>query len=117
MASNSIHTTLRAIAITALLGLGGIAAPAHAQPGFGFSDRFDPFDLDDDRFAPQLAICLTDRQIRQAIADLGYSAITLNVPRHKRVQVRATKGDTVYLIKFNFCTGRVEDRYALRQAE
>jgi hypothetical protein len=112
--SNAIQTTLRAIAITTLLGLGA-AAPAMAQsPGFGFGDGFDnqPGDI----YYPPLPMCMSDNQIRQTIADQGYSHISLNVPNNDRVQVRATKNDTIYLIKFNFCTGRIEDRDALSSA-
>jgi hypothetical protein len=115
MTSNSIHTTVRAIAITALLGLGAAAAPAMAQsPGFGFGPGFD--DRPGDRIYPQLPMCLTDYQIRRAIADRGYTHISLNVPNNKRIQVRATRDGTVYLLKFNYCTGRIEDRDTLRRA-
>ena len=116
MTSNSIHTTARAIAITALLGLGAIAAPAMAQsPGFGFGPGFD--NQPGDYFDPPLPMCMSDNQIRQTIADYGYTHISLNVPNNKRIQVRATLGGTVYLIKFNYCTGRIENRDALRRAQ
>jgi len=114
-----IQTALRAAAIVAVLGLGAIAPAATTQTlnfGFGFGHGFD--DDDDDFFGPpQLAMCLTDSQIRRSIANRGYSQISLNVPNHKRVQVRATKGGTVYLLKFNFCTNQIEDRTALRRAQ
>ena len=115
-----IQTALRAAAIVAVLGLGAVAPSATAQTlnfGFGFGHGFDD-DEDDDFFGPrQLAICLTDSQIRRSIANRGYSQISLNVPNHKRVQVRATKGGVVYLLKFNFCTNQIEERTALRRAQ
>lgn len=114
--SNRIQTILRAIAIIALLAAGACATPAMAQsPGFGFGPGFD--DQPGDVYYPPLPMCLTDYQIRRAIADRGYTHISLNVPNNKRVQVRATKDGTVYLIKFNYCTGRIEARDALRSAQ
>ncbi|MEO8685940.1 MAG: hypothetical protein ABI414_14000 [Devosia sp.] len=112
-----IQTALRTAAIVAVLGLGAVAPSASAQTlNFGFGHGFD--DDDDDFFGPpQLAICLTDSQIRRSIANRGYSQISLNVPNHKRVQVRATKGGVVYLLKFNFCTNQIEERTALRRAQ
>ena len=113
------QTALRAAAITLLLGLSAAAPAATAQTlnfGFGIGQGFDD---EDDRFfgAPQLAMCLTDSQIRRSIANRGYSQIALNIPNNKRVQVRATKGGTIYLLKFNFCTDQIEDRTALRRAQ
>jgi hypothetical protein len=110
-----VRATLRTVALAALLGVGGLAAPAMAQaPGFGFGPGFDNHNP---LFrVPERVICMSDSQIRQAIADRGYSQISLNVPNDKRVQVRASKGGTVYLIKFNYCSGRIEDRMALRPA-
>jgi hypothetical protein len=111
----NINTALRAFVLATVLGLGAAAAPAMAQsPGFGFGAGFD--DQPGDRYDPPLPMCLTDNQIRQAIADYGYSHISLNVPSNERIQVRATLDGTVYLIKFNYCTGRIEDRDALRSA-
>jgi hypothetical protein len=118
MATGKVRAALWSPATVGLLTLGGAAAPAMAQsPGFGFGDGFDEYDRDHDRFFPELIMCLTDNQVRQAVADRGYTNISLNVPNDKRVQVRATKGGTVYLLKFNLCTGRIEDRDALRRAQ
>ena len=113
------QTALRAAAIIFVLGLGAAAPAAMAQSlTFGFGHGFDDDDDDRDFFGPpQLALCLTDSQIRRSIANRGYSQISLNIPNNKRVQVRATKGGTVYLLKFNFCTDRIEDRTALRRAQ
>ena len=116
---SKIQSALRAAAIVVVLGLGAATPAAMAQGlnfGFGLGHGFD--DDDDDFFGPpQLAMCLTDSQIRRSIANRGYSQISLNIPNNKRVQVRATKGGTVYLLKFNFCTDRIEDRTALRRAQ
>jgi hypothetical protein len=112
--TKTMKAMLGAIGITALLGLGGMTAPAMAQvPGFGFGEGFD----EDDYFYPERIICMSDNEIRQAIANRGYSQISLNVPNNKRIQVRATRDGTVYLIKFNYCSGRIEDRQALRPAQ
>lgn len=110
---------LRVAAMMVALALGAAAPAATAQTfnfGFGIGQGFD--DEDDGFFGPpQLAMCLTDSQIRRSIANRGYSQIALNIPNNKRVQVRATKGGTVYLLKFNFCTDRIEDRTALRRLQ
>src|SRR4051812_32580202 len=107
--TRNIQGTVRAVAITAMLGLSAISVPAMAQsPGFGFGPGFD--DRPGDRFYPSLPMCMTDNQIRRTIARYGYTHISLNVPNNKRIQVRATLDDTVYLIKFNYCTGRIENR-------
>lgn len=115
------QTALRAAAITVMLGLSAAAPAAMAQSltfGFGIGQGYGYDDEDDDFFGPpQLAMCLTDSQIRRSIAERGYSQIALNIPNGKRVEVRATKGGTVYLLKFNFCTDRIEGRTALRRAQ
>jgi len=115
MSNTGMHNTLGAVAITALLGLGALMTPAMAQsPGFGFGPGFD--DRPGRFIDPPLPMCLTDNQIRRAIANYGYSHISLNVPHDQRIQVRATREGTVFLIKFNYCTGVIEDRDALRRA-
>ncbi|WP_375451014.1 hypothetical protein [uncultured Devosia sp.] len=116
ISSKTIHNALRACALTALVGLGAVTSPVLAQsPGFGFGGDFD--DYDDDYLFPERILCMTERQMRQAIADRGYSNVTLNVPHNKRVQARGTMNGTVYLIKFNYCSDRIEDRDALRAAQ
>lgn len=97
-----------AVLMAAMLLGTGAAAPVQAQ-GFGIffgDERSD--------FFPERFICLTDRQIRQAVADEGYSDIFLNVPNNKHIQVRATQGGWVYLLDFNYCSGRIESRQRLR---
>lgn len=96
-------------AILAALALAPV--PAAAQLSFGFHFGDEPRD-----FYPQLPMCLTDHQIRQSIARRGYSDISLNVAREKRIQVRATQDGWVYLIDFDFCADRVRGRQALRPA-
>lgn len=93
-----------------LLGTGAVA-PVQAQNfGIFFGDESSDF------FAPERIICMSDRQIREAVANLGYTNISLNVPNERHIQVRASKGGWVYLLDFNFCSGRIEGRDRLRQA-
>ena len=93
-----------------LLGTGAVA-PVQAQNfGIFFGDESSDF------FAPERIICMSDRQIREAVASLGYTNISLNVPNESHIQVRASKGGWVYLLDFNFCSGRIEGRDRLRQA-
>ena len=100
-----------AIALTALL-LGTAAMPAQAQ-----SASFGIFFGDEESdFFPERITCMSDYQVRQAVADRGYTNIYLNVMTDKHVEVRATRDGWVYLLDFNYCTGRIEDRVQLRPA-
>lgn len=65
---------------------------------------------------PLVCIELTDRQIRNAVRDQGYSNIYLNVRNDRRIQVRATRGDWVYLLRVSTCTGTILDRDRLRRS-
>ncbi len=110
---------LRAATLAVIVGTTALVAmPAQAQgPGMAFGLFFGSGDDDDrDDFYPERAMCLTDYQIRKSVAAQGYSNIYLNVPNNKRIQVRATKGDWVYLLRFNYCTDRIESRERLRPA-
>jgi hypothetical protein len=60
---------------------------------------------------------MTDRQIRDDIAARGYSDVALNIPNDKHVEVRATRDGWVYLLDFNFCSGRIVDVMQLRPAQ
>ncbi|MET0440089.1 MAG: hypothetical protein ABW043_21555 [Devosia sp.] len=101
----------KTIAAAMLSALALVPMPASAQVNFGFHFGDEPRD-----FYPQLPICLTDHQIRQAIARRGYTNIALNVPNEKRIQVRATQDGWVYLIDFDFCADRIRGQKALRPA-
>lgn len=94
-----------------LVVLALVPVPASAQVNFGFRFGDEPRDL-----YPQLPICLTDHQIREAIARRGYTNIALNVANGKRIQVRATQDGWVYLIDFDFCADRIRGQKALRPA-
>lgn len=50
-------------------------------------------------------LCQTDYQIRRAVAAAGFRNIALNAPIESHIQVRATKGNTVYLIDYEYCLG------------
>lgn len=111
-------TKYAAALMAAMMLATGVAAPVQAQ-GFGIFFGDEPSDFfDDDRsgFFDERIICLSDSQIRQAVANRGYSDISLNVPNEKHVQVRASKDGWVYLLDFNYCSGRIEDRQRLRPA-
>lgn len=105
----TISSYLRA----AVLGLALVSAavPASAaQFTFGFGT--DGFGFR----RPLVCIELTDRQIRNAVRDQGYSNIYLNVRNDRRIQVRATRGEWVYLLRVSTCTGAILDRDRLRRA-
>jgi len=97
-----------------VLGLALAAATVPAQAAslqfhFGIGDGFG-------FRRPLVCIELTDRQIRAAVAQQGYKNIYLNVANNHRIQVRATKGEWVYLLKVSTCTGAILDRDRLRRA-
>ena len=107
---SKMRRTAAALMIALALGA-GLAGPAQAQRlGLFFGDQRSDF-------LPHPILCLTDYQIRQAVADLGYHDIYLNVPSDKHVEVRATHGDWVYLLDFNYCSAQIEGRTRLRPAE
>jgi hypothetical protein len=87
-------------------------SPAQAQLSFGFGFNYDD---EDNSVFPRLCI-LTDRGLRDAIEDAGYQDIFLNVANDDRVQARARRGDWVYLLQVNACTGEIIDRERLRRA-
>jgi hypothetical protein len=59
---------------------------------------------------------LTDYQLRKAIKAKGYSNIYLNARDSHRIQVRATKGSWVYLLRVNTCDGSILERNRLRHS-
>ena len=89
------------------------ALPANAQGmQFHFGFGTDPFGFR----RPLICIELTDRQIRNAVRDQGYHNIFLNVANDRRIQVRATRGSWVYLLRVSTCTGTILRRSRLRPA-
>ncbi|HQZ12591.1 MAG TPA: hypothetical protein PK286_06860 [Devosia sp.] len=101
-----------------LAALLGAAPPAMAQTlHFGFGMGIDQGDDPDARFLPRRLCILTDRGLRNTIADQGYKNIFLNVPTGRYVQARATRGEWVYLLRVNACTGLIIDRERLRRAK
>jgi hypothetical protein len=102
---------MRTLATALALVLTLSSAPAHAQ-NFGIFFGDEPSDLFPR--APGRAICMTDRQIRDAVAEEGYDNIALNAPNEEHVQVRATRDGAVYLLDFSACTGSIEAERRLR---
>lgn len=89
----------------------GTAAPA-AQAAGPVSIFSDGLFLD----APARVCLVGNSALRRAIARQGYENVFLNVPNDNRIQARATRGDWVYLLEVNHCTGRILDRRRLRPA-
>ena len=101
-----------AIILAALLLGTSVTIPAQAQSasfGIFFGDEKSDF-------FPERITCMWDHQVRQAVADRGYTNIYLNIMQDKHVEVRATRNGWVYLLDFNYCTGRIESRTQLRPA-
>jgi hypothetical protein len=59
-------------------------------------------------------LCLTNYQVRQAVAARGFTHIFLNAPIETQIQVKATRGGTVYLIDFDRCAGQIDGIQRLR---
>ena len=98
-------------AVLAAMLIGATAIPATQGQSFGIFFGDEPED-----FFSERVICLTDSQIREAVADQGFTDVALNVKHERHVQVRGTRDGWVYLLDFNFCTGRIEDGERLRPA-
>lgn len=105
-----IASILRASVLGLVLAAATLPAQAASvQFHFGIGDGFG-------FRRPLVCIELTDRQIRNAVAAQGYTHIYLNVRNDRRIQVRATKGEWVYLLTVTTCTGAILDRDRLRRA-
>jgi hypothetical protein len=105
-----IASILRAGVLGLVLAAATVPAQAASvQFHFGIGDGFG-------FRRPLVCIELTDRQIRNAVAAQGYTHIYLNVRNDRRIQVRATKGEWVYLLTVTTCTGAILDRDRLRRA-
>ena len=113
MAISRFKTIAAAVAAVAMLGAAPLPAQAQSfQFNFGFGIGSDSF-----FHRRPLRLCLlTDSQLRRAIRQQGYHDIFLNVANENRIQVRATKGRWVYLLRVNACTGRILSRERLRRA-
>jgi len=93
------------------LALTGSSLPVQAasvQFHFGTGDGFG-------LRRPLLCVELTDRQIRNAVSAQGYHNIYLNSAIDRRIQVRATRGGWVYLLRVSTCTGAILERQRLRR--
>lgn len=96
----------------------GLALSASALPVQAQGMQFQ-FGFGNDGFGfrrPLICIELTDRQIRNAVRNQGYRNISLNVANDRRIQVRATRGNWVYLLRVSTCTGAILDRQRLRRS-
>lgn len=106
-----VTTLIRAAVLG--LALGASVVPVQAQSmQFQFGFGTDGFGFR----RPLICIELTDRQIRNAVRDQGYSNIYLNVRNDRRIQVRATRGNWVYLLRVSTCTGAILNRERLRRS-
>lgn len=101
-------SVLMAAAMTVLT-----ASPPTMAQNFNFGIFFGDERRDFDRYPDP---CMTQRQIRNAIADRGYSDIFLNVANEEMIQVRANRDGWTYLLDFNMCTNSIEGRRQLRPA-
>lgn len=103
-------TFKRPLLALALLGsLAAGAAPAQAQ---GFT-----FGFGDERRAPfSDLLCSNEYQVRQAVTRQGFTNVSLNARQGRYIQVRATKGNWVYLLQYDRCSKAIVDADRLRRA-
>jgi hypothetical protein len=95
------------------LALGASALPAQAQSRpFQFGLGIDGFGFR----RPLICTELTDRQIRTAVRQQGYTNISLNAANNRRIQVRASRGGWVYLLRVSTCTGAILSREPLQRS-
>lgn len=106
--NNPLTKIAGAAALALALAAGALPAQA-AGPSFGFSFGFGT----SPRFQERV-VCLSDYQVRQAIAARGYSRIYLNAGDGKYIQVKANRDGRTWLIKFNRCADRIVERSRLR---
>ena len=103
-----MRISLKSMAFVAALGLAlSSALPANAALFQRHSDG---------SFSIDPLLCMTNYQVRQAVAAEGFSHILLNAPIETQIQVKATKGRTVYLIDYNRCAGHIDGIQRLRSA-
>ena len=96
--------------VTASALLCAAAVPTEAFPFFGQIHS-------DGSFTTDPLLCFTDYQVRQAVAAQGFKNIYLNAAMEAHQRVRATRGNTVYLIDFNICAGQIVSVTPLRTAK
>lgn len=116
MTMSRIKTVAAALLTAALLGSAVPAAQAHGLQfnfGIGIGDSHNGFFERRRLLRPCI---MTDGQLRRLIRQKGYTDVFLNVANNNRIQVRATRGDWVYLLRVNTCTGRILERERLRPA-
>lgn len=109
---------------TLLLAIGivaGVSLNAHAAPPYGSPNYLDHWiDNNDLKKKRWLRDCVpaTDYRLRGRVAEQGYFNIYLggDIGRNGNKEVRATRGDDVYLLEVDKCTGKVEAEHYLRPA-
>ena len=101
----SVSNFARAAVVAVALGGAALAgAPAQAAPYM--HDHFMPSH-------PQ-AMCMSDWQVRKVLQRRGYSNISLNADMGRFVSARATKGNWVWRVTVNRCSGDVVNVNRLR---
>jgi hypothetical protein len=108
-----------AIAIAASLGATAFAAPVQAQ---GFNFEISP---PDSNFSFQFGVgrpdrprpgrCIPTRAIDDVIEDQGYRRVRVLDIDRRTTEARGVRGNWLYAIIANTCTGRVIDRDRLRR--
>jgi hypothetical protein len=107
-----------AAVLAGTLALGAVAIPAttaQAQNfGFGlmFGDQRSDFFEKNRRY--QFCLPMTDGQVRTAIANQGFTDISLNVMNDDHVTVRASQGGATYLLDYNYCLGEIVGAQRIR---
>jgi hypothetical protein len=109
-ASTIVRIARAAVVAAALGGAALTAMPAQAASSFSFGFGFGPgpFVHPYPYMRPYPGMyCMTDWQVRNALARAGYSSIRLYAAQGRLIRARAVRGSWVYLIDFNRCSGYI----------
>lgn len=100
-----------ALGATAITGAAfTAAAPAQAQPSFGFSLDFGPgeFRFGTERGRP--VYCYSDNQVRRLVRSWGYDDVRVRTSNRNRVTLTGELGRRDYRLVIDRCSGRIIDR-------
>lgn len=118
--TNSIKRTGRAAAMaialgaTAFTGVAFTAAPAQAQPSFGFSFDFGPGEFYFGDRGGRRVYCMSDNQVRRLVRSWGYRDVRIRDSNRNRVRMSAELGRRDYRLTVDRCSGRIIDRDQIR---
>lgn len=98
--------TIAGLMLAATLSAGIVPAAQAQGFNFGFGAERPFSDL----------LCANEYQVRQIIGRRGFTDIFLNAREGRYIQARATRGNWVYLVRFDRCAKQIVETSRLRRA-